>query len=524
MKKYFIFAAIAAAGLFASCSSSDDAISENNVPISNESDDVAIKIGVSSPKASITRGTGTVGGVVDGTNAVNNDGSTTGTPAANVWAGQKVNVYMFDQGTLDLATFNGAVIYENAELTTPKDAESGIAKYLVPNNATFPAGTETIPAQTGVNTPTQEQYVKYYPLSGKYDFWGYRIDDAANAAAPAVSEGKLSTTFDVDGTQDILGATTPATMKAWADMSNTEKAVYDNTEATYTAAVAARYSASAARKGLQPELIFKHMMTRLTFEAYAGHDAAKKDDDGAGTNYAGVYVTGIKVRAIRDIVAADDTTYISPVGATFDIAGTGTFTQTLTFADIENVSATTQATKPAAFELKARPYAYLTATPATIINKVQFDKLSVADQALYTPYATPAAEKLIPLVNANDDDPATNGSVWLVGTNCTDPANPVCNPIGEAIIAPAAKVYEIEIQLCQNVPITVSAEDGTVIRRDNIETYTKKVVTRLDDTKSFEVGNSYNFRIKVYGLQDIAITTTLNPWAFGENIGIDTDN
>ena len=94
MKKYFFFA-LAAAGLLSSCSS-DDTVAGTEV----ENDElVPILIGFGGGSVSVdeTRGTGTVGGYA-------------GTEE-NKWHSQKFNVYMLKKGTLELAQFEGADIY-----------------------------------------------------------------------------------------------------------------------------------------------------------------------------------------------------------------------------------------------------------------------------------------------------------------------------------------------------------------------------------------------------------------------------
>ena len=549
MKKYFIFAALVTAGLLTSCSSSDDAISETpNVPTSNESDLVAIKIGVAKPSASITRGTGTVGGVVNGSDvAVNNDGSTAGAPA-NSWAGQKVNVYMFNHGSLTPAVFQTLTanedIYNNAELTTPTTSSTGIADYLVA-------------AADLQNAAVPERYVKYYPMTGNYDFWGYRVDGAA-AAAPAAANGVLSTTISVNGTQDVLSgvANIPAdyaalsdattgnpVLKAAVDAYANANSITDDDDA-YTEYKANRlFSASSARAGVQPELMFGHMMTRLTFDAYAGSDNAKKvtDGDGDPTNfdpdatptpdvYNGVYVAGIKVRAISSIAAGanpgDDpvVTYVDPTQGTFNIAGTAAnFKPTLTWA--------TTTTAPTAFELMKRPVGfYEIADPTNIITAAAYALLTTEQQAAYKEFT--ANDNLIPLIDQtvvvgpnNDPDYDRNGAILLWNTTTNGSTK---NTIGEAIIAPSAAAYEVEIILCQTVvktetlagvPVTYTTKEWNTIKK----TFRAGYDSTNEDT-FFQPGTSYNFSIKVYGLEKIEIKTTLKPWVFGETVTIDTDD
>ena len=223
MKKLFI-STLAVAALLCSCSSDDD-FAVNGNP-SNESDIVAIKLGVS---AGVTRGTGTVGGV--------NDGSLT--TANNHWNSEKVNVFMFKKGTLELAYFvdgrgDSTEIYNNEVFTTPSSTED-------PN---------TVPAVAVGG-------VKYFPPQGNYDFWGYRLDDA-NPGIPVNDSATVKVSFTIDGSQDVMAAKavlTPA----------------QETSARSWGADSVRfYSAYSARKGVQPNMVFNHLLTRLNFQIIAG--------------------------------------------------------------------------------------------------------------------------------------------------------------------------------------------------------------------------------------------------------------
>lgn len=448
MKKSFMFVAVAAAGMLASCSSESLTSSDPKIEPTQE-ELVPIEISVASPSArAITRGTGTVGGVEDGSGtALNNDGTETGTPKANIWAGQKVRVYMFNKGTLDVAQSNGADLFNNAEMDTPAATDntaSGLAHYVDPNSTRY--------------------LVKYYPLTGAYDFWGYRIDDATAApATPVISDGKLSLGITVNGTQDVLGA-------------KTKSLTQDDLPGTIT--VNDLYSAKAARQSIQPELEFKHLMTRLTFEAYPGNDNAKT-----------VYVTGIKVRALNayDPENASETEYNTPVG-TLDIAGTpaNTFEQKITWETAASDAA------PAQFVLMKR------AAGDTYDN-----------------------QNLVDLIDTSNPDWTANGAIAM-NLSATD--GTVKAPIGDAIIAPDAQAYEIEIDLVQKV---AKYEDSQLAEADDWENYqfnSIKTVVKLDNGATrFLPGYTYDFIFKVYGLEKIQVTTTLEPWIWGENQEIVTE-
>ena len=286
MKKYFIFAAIAAAGLLTSCSS-DDNIASEVTPNPVEGEDLTpIQIGVGqSTSVDVTRGTGTVGGLAG--------------DAKNIWAGEHVNVFMFVKGTFKLAGMydkdgvaidGGVALYDNTEMRTPQSDE----------NATGGVGTGTDygVAQEYETDSDDKTYVKhkYYPAQGKFDFWGYHADDAATTVT--TNDDGVQVGFTIDGTQDLMTAV------AWPVEGTTNWIPSARTGATETAFPKTSndfYSAKAARAGLQPELQFKHLLTRLEFQVKAGNrraaglDPSTATPDLVGSIYNGVFVRDIKV-------------------------------------------------------------------------------------------------------------------------------------------------------------------------------------------------------------------------------------
>lgn len=230
MKKLFLMGAVASLGLLASCSSDDDLSTGGK----NDLQQIKIGMGVQATVGA-TRGTGTVGGV----GADNNK-----------WAGQAINIYMFKKGTLDVAQFDGVDIYNNAAFYAPTTASTGLAT-------------------------AADHSVKYYPTQSAFDFWGYRLDDAIQGT-PAVSEDSTmqEVGFTLDGSQDIMvGKATP-----------TED---DLTKCPDSAKI---YSAYAARRGVQPDIKFKHLLSRLVFSVTGGNEAACDNEHG-------VKVTAIKVKS-----------------------------------------------------------------------------------------------------------------------------------------------------------------------------------------------------------------------------------
>ena len=222
--------AVASLGLLASCSSDDDLSTGGK----NDLQQIKIGMGVQATVGA-TRGTGTVGSV----GADNNK-----------WAGQAINIYMFNKGTLDVAQFDGVDIYNNAAFNAPTAASTGLAT-------------------------AADHSVKYYPTQSSFDFWGYRLDDAIKGK-PAVSEDgtKQEVGFELNGSQDIMVG------KATPDEEDLAKCA-DETKI---------YSAYAARRGVQPDIVFKHLLSRLVFSVTGGNK------DACDTEH-GVKVTAIKVKS-----------------------------------------------------------------------------------------------------------------------------------------------------------------------------------------------------------------------------------
>lgn len=257
MKKMFFFA-LAAAGMLTACSN-DDTLGGNGEQNVSE---LQIRLGVASSKVQ-TRGTGTVGGMTD---------------AENVWAGQTLWVYMLQKGSMDLAYYKAPAV---GGVATP-DVE-------VFNNKKFTAPDAANNTKSGLAT-TADGTIAYYPVSGNYDFWGYRVDDAAGATpvvktvddTGAAVEANVATKrvvdIEIDGSQDIMAGKAAPSADEVTKLGN----YADNF-----------YSAYAARKGVQPNITFNHLLTRFTFEVRAGSKATAGLP--AGGNTDAVKVTGVSV-------------------------------------------------------------------------------------------------------------------------------------------------------------------------------------------------------------------------------------
>lgn len=428
MKKLFLMGAVASLGLLASCSSDDDLSTGGNGKDGLQQ----IKIGMGVQANVATRGTGTVGAVGE---------------KENTWAKQTVNVYMLNKGTLDLAMFGAEPIYKNTVLTTPADNASGIA--------------------TEFDTDGATPLYKYYPTTKTaFDFWGYRLDDAdvtaaedkegsENAAAiksnkfvPYTSGDSLLIGFNIDGTQDIMAG----------------KAVPTEEEIAKCGGVDNIYSAFAARRDVQPNIKFEHLLSRLNFQVLDGKKTETKDPDKA------VKVTGITVK--------------SKATGKLVIAYQGEAT---TFANVSDqliVDNDADSVKDAALlkELKV---------------------MKRADGAALT-------DKLVDLTPVT---PKWNNGMAMA------------TQVGETLLAIPADKYEITINLKQKVQVKgnkLTPQEGDFEEKEY--TYEADLKNTVNPGKGFEPGYSYNVTITVYGLSEIQITTTLIPWKDGGNIEMNPED
>ena len=430
MKKLFLMGAVASLGLLASCSSDDDLSTGGNGKDGLQK----IKIGMGVQANVATRGTGTVGAVGE---------------KENTWAKQTVNVYMLNKGTLDLAMFGTTdpkPIYDNTVLTTPADNASGIASELDENGVA--------------------QY-KYYPTTNTaFDFWGYRLDDANKATGIEDQEGtdsKVAVTsgqfvpytsgdslligFKIDGTQDIMAG----------------KAVPTEEEITKCGGENNIYSAFAARREVQPNIKFEHLLSRLNLQVLDGKKTETTDPDKA------VKVTGITVKS-----KATGKLVIAYKGA----------------AAFENVSDQLIVDKDADTEKDA----------------ALLKELEVKQRADGAPL-TQNLEALEPVT------PKWNNGMAMA------------TQVGEALLAIPADKYEITINLKQKVQVKgdkLNPQEGDF--EEKPYTYTADLKNTVNPEKGFEPGYSYNVTITVYGLSEIVITTTLTPWKDGGNIEMNPED
>lgn len=424
MKKMLFFA-MAAAGMLTACSSDDtlDATSQVLPELSQEK----IQLGVASSSA-VVRGSGTIGSMDD---------------ATNEWAGQEFWVYMLNKGTMKVAKYadpdgTESDVYNNMQFTAPSSTASGLAS-------------------------TTNGEICYYPVSGNYDFWGYVVDNAAGQRGqqPTVKmlDATGQTTTDenqavkrvvditIDGTQDIMAGK--------ADPTSDDISKLGTRAGDY-------FSAYAARKSVQPNIKFNHLLTRFTFKVKAGNKATA----GNGQNTEAMAVQSIKLASL--------TQGHLTIAHTEDMAVTDLLTFDGTAATVDEYGV------------------------ATLNDAVQ----RAVKQRAAGSTANDQLEDLDPVTLTWDD--AENKGVE--------------HQIGEALlVAPGETVYPLTIDLQQNVQTNTGGSTTTPKQLQFKHNLT------MGNGMKFEAGKSYEIVITVYGLEKIDVTATLVPWADGGKIDIDDD-
>lgn len=236
MKKLYVYVALAAMGVMAACSKNDNVDPQGNGgnTVIDDNSHGAVELGVSGVNLD-----------------VNVTPKSKAAGALDTWNSQALYIYAFDRTEDDFTT---VAFIDNVQGTAPAastpDPQPGDTLGVI---------TLTNPAYPG------EPF--YYSGSTVYDFYGYYIDDAAvesavsaGAVVPTETATSIYVPFRINGTQDL--------MVAKADPAVDVKGATETVESTRA------YSAYAARRGVQPTLRFRHLLSRFNFEIKPGAASA----------------------------------------------------------------------------------------------------------------------------------------------------------------------------------------------------------------------------------------------------------
>ena len=177
--------------------------------------------------------------------------------AANNWNGETVYVYGIVSKLIgdEQPTITGDAQFAiNGEAATAPAGTPG---------ATVTSTLQWAKAEATAETTADKHF--YYDGNNLYDFYGCHVDDAATEAMTIQPGTDLATAgfsvpVTINGTQDLMVA-----------MPDKSKDIEGNLEVTTTDNL---YSAWSSRRGVKPNLVFKHVLTRLTFKAKCGDASA----------------------------------------------------------------------------------------------------------------------------------------------------------------------------------------------------------------------------------------------------------
>lgn len=212
--------------------------SNDSIPGASDSEAeglVPVTIGLNMASANVneSRGTGTVGGTTDET---------------NVWRYENLYVLM---------TTGDKAALENQDATWGFTSVRGTVLKEQFNNTFYARPVANEKGGWSIDyqcDPNEGKNLKYYPASGRSDFFAYYVDNAAKLDAKnnpviAMEDEAISVAYTIDGSQDLL--------MGKADVSATGG---EN-----------GFSAKTAREGKIPNIRMQHMLTRLTFTLKNGN-------------------------------------------------------------------------------------------------------------------------------------------------------------------------------------------------------------------------------------------------------------
>jgi len=125
---------------------------------------------------------------------------------------------------------------------------------------------ESAPAPNGNPSEIRESITVYsdpahkipffYAPDRRYEFFGYYVDDAVANPSPTVGETSITLPIVIDGSQDIM-------------LASTDKEA-DRAPATQDVSLDRLYSATSSRRGVVPNLVFQHQLSRFNVQVRNG--------------------------------------------------------------------------------------------------------------------------------------------------------------------------------------------------------------------------------------------------------------
>ena len=395
-----------------------------------------------------------------------------------------------------------------------------------------------------------EPHENYHQVYVKTTINKEPLDGPQFITSDDIKTAKITVPLVINGTQDIMAAQTALTRQDTVTLveplltledadkdGSLIKDLADNTAAQnrFNGYAKSLYSAKTARKGVQPNLVFSHLLTRFTFDAKAyKEDFAANNADEIRIKKIVVYskTSGNIVAQYKAVNITDPRLPEYKVSQGQDYA-----IESELQVDLNE---------------EAKPLSLM----ARIASKGENSKL-VGLTDTDAPGESRVAYYWLKTENGHKAGERYNGVDPITGTKDTDyievtesgialpygedaEAGKKYTGIGEAmLVMPNEKKYVMDITLEQSVyerenaegtgvPSTIKAIESTIkgleIRAEDV---VKGAHADGDETKAkldtFAPGNSYNVRVVVYGMSKIEVHTTLEPWENGGHIDLDPD-
>lgn len=440
MKKNCLYA-ILAIGLMASCSK-DSYDGASDPDGTSGADAMPIMISAAAPP------TVTVGGNTRSVGSVGADG--TGM-ATNTWNGQTLTMFAFPK---DIGTEKTVITGDNTKCP------------FFGKLATAAKGTD------GGTITWADKNVVYFPRNGAYDFFGYHSDGAVTGS-PAYTtvdgENVYAADYTIDGSQDL--------MYAKAVLTDVQKGLLKD-DANKA------FSSYTARREIQPEMTFNHLLTRLTFTLKAATKTGSSTELSPGSDE--VYVRSIKV-------------YSKTTGKFVVISNNKTATPLVWNA----------------VERKDYPSLLLKERKADgTMQKLNSGQTSEKD--LYV--------KTGGVYTYNDKSSLTGKELQYLGGY---PASLEGTSVGESLLVAPDTEYVIEVEVMQyyngDKKLIAPPADADWYK-ENVDpryykfTRTIKATDVVPAAATFSASSSYNVTISMYGLQVVDVKANLGKWVNGGNI------
>ena len=303
--------------------------------------------------------------------------------------------------------------------------------------------------------------------------------------------GNVTVPFTIDGTQDVLAASTYLTAADTLALAKNSSLTSRDDSATYARYAKSLYSAKTARQNVQPNLLFKHMLTRFTFNAAAMQP-----------NFAQGGADEIRIKDIKILSR----------------------TKGQLVAEYKKVDGNVEGQD-----------SVIVCKLVVSENDNPYDSLSLMKRDA----TATESDYLVELTKGTEGTPIngmTPKGIAIVNKSSAD-----WTALGEALLVmPNDSVYEMEITIEQTVygreDVDGNGIDGTQEIKEatikGLKIYANEVLKGEHATSdgenagisTFLAGHSYNVRVQVYGLSKIKVTTTLEPWGDGGHVDIDPDN